>query len=149
VIAFEVSTFIARPVEAVFVFVSNLENNPQWQAVTVEATKSSEGPIGVGTTWKETVRLLGRQIEVERRTTAYEPNSGFSLATTSGPVQVEATIRLEPENGGTRFSAAFRGDAGALAKLGGPLLATMMKRGVEADVATLKALLESAASDMP
>ena len=148
-IAFDVSTIIARPVEAVFEFVSNLANNPQWQAMTVEATKTSEGAVGLGTTWRETVRLLGRRVEVERQTTAYEPSSMFSVATTSGPVQVEATVSLEPMEGGTRFKAAFRGDTGTFAKLGGPLLASMMKRAVEADVATLKALLESDASDLP
>ena len=148
-IAFDVSTIIARPVEAVFEFVSDLANNPRWQAVTVEVTKTSHGPVGLGTTWRETIKLLGRQVEVERRTTAYEPNSIFSVATTSGPVQVEVTVSLEPVDGGTRFKATFRGDAGTFAKLGGPLLASMVKRAVEADVATLKALLESGASEKP
>ena len=42
----EMSIVINRPVEEVFAFLSDFENNPKWQATSVEARKISEGPVG-------------------------------------------------------------------------------------------------------
>jgi uncharacterized membrane protein len=45
------SVVINRPPEEVFEFVSNFENNPRWQSGMHEARITSEGPLGVGTTY--------------------------------------------------------------------------------------------------
>ena len=47
----EVSAVIDRPVEDVFAFMSNPENDPQWQSDTAETKITSQGPMGVGTTY--------------------------------------------------------------------------------------------------
>ncbi len=61
----ECSVTIDRPVEEVFAFLSNYENDPKWSSATVEGKKTSEGPIGVGTTWRSVSKVLGRRTEVE------------------------------------------------------------------------------------
>ena len=49
---FENTVLIARPIEDVFAFLSDLENVPKWNYSIVETRKVSEGPIGVGTTYQ-------------------------------------------------------------------------------------------------
>jgi Polyketide cyclase / dehydrase and lipid transport len=44
---FENTVMIARPIEDVFAFLSDLENIPKWNYAIVETRKISEGPIGV------------------------------------------------------------------------------------------------------
>ena len=50
---FENTVMIARPIEDVFGFLSDLENIPKWNYAIVETRKVSKGPIGVGTTYQQ------------------------------------------------------------------------------------------------
>jgi hypothetical protein len=59
----ESSAVINRPVEDVFAAVSNVENNPKWSSVFLEAKKFRVVPLGVGTTWDVVKKALGQQIE--------------------------------------------------------------------------------------
>ena len=47
----EINLVINRPVEEVFAFVSNSENLPRWRSTSLEVKKTSEGAIGVGSTF--------------------------------------------------------------------------------------------------
>ena len=68
---FESSIVINRPVEEVFALLSNQENNPKWQAESLEVKKTSDGPIGVGTTFHSVGQFLGRRVEGEYEVTEY------------------------------------------------------------------------------
>ncbi len=46
----EGNMIIYRPIEAVWNFLTDLENYPKWHKGMAEARKTSEGPMGVGTT---------------------------------------------------------------------------------------------------
>ncbi len=46
----EHSVVINRPIEQVFEYVTNIENAPKWKSRLLEVTRTSEGPVGVGTT---------------------------------------------------------------------------------------------------
>ena len=56
---FEINLVINRPVEEVFAFISNPENQPRWRATTLEMSRTSSEPLGVGSIFKGTV--LARQ----------------------------------------------------------------------------------------
>ena len=45
---FTVTTFINRPLQEVFDFITNPANSAQWQSGTESAKWASEGPVGVG-----------------------------------------------------------------------------------------------------
>ena len=64
----EVSTTIKRPVEEVFAVMSDASKNAKWVSGASETTKTSDGPIGVGTTWHGAGKFLGRHIEVTSST---------------------------------------------------------------------------------
>jgi len=68
-ITIEVSIVINRPLEEVFAFLSDLENNLKWRPGQIEAKKTSAGPIGVGTTYRMINNVLGRRIEGEAEVT--------------------------------------------------------------------------------
>jgi uncharacterized protein YndB with AHSA1/START domain len=48
VATFENTVLIARPIEDVFGFLSDLENVPKWNYAIVETRKISEGPVAWG-----------------------------------------------------------------------------------------------------
>ena len=95
----ESTTVINRPVEEVFAVLSNLENNPKWASVFLEVKKTSEGPIGVGTTWRVVQKAFGRQIESEVEVAEYEPNRKCAQKSKSGPFPVEVLQTYEPVEG--------------------------------------------------
>ena len=134
---------INRPVEEVFAFVSNPENNPKWSSLSREVTITSAGPIGVGTTYRSVVAFLGRRIEGETEITEYEPNRSFAEKSKSGPFPVENRTTFERVDGGTRVNFTTVAEPGGFFKLAEPLLVGMLKRQFEADFANVKDLLES------
>ncbi|HEX6306409.1 MAG TPA: SRPBCC family protein, partial [Anaerolineales bacterium] len=82
----ESSVVINQPVEDVFAYYTDLENETQWRIGVLELETTSEGPIGVGTTTREVTQFLGRRIENTAVVTEYEPNKVVAMETTSGPI---------------------------------------------------------------
>jgi uncharacterized protein YndB with AHSA1/START domain len=141
----EISTVINRPVEEVFAVVMNPENTPKWNSGSIEGNKTSEGPIGVGTTYRSVRTFLGQRIEGETELTEYEPNRSYATKSKSGPVPVESRVTFERVEGGTRVTVTLAGEPGGFFKLAEPLLVKLAKRQFEAALANLKDLMEARA----
>ena|SRR5712692_444811 len=139
----EISTVINRPVEEVFAFLSNPENWPKWISGSIEAKKTSEGPIGVGTTWRPVNTFLGQRMEAEAECTEYEPNRRFATKSKSGPIPTKNQTTFESVEGGTRVDVRLEAEPGGFFKLAEPLLVSIVKRQFEADLANLKDLMEA------
>ncbi len=97
------SVDIARPLEEVFAFVANSANDALWGSNLVEVTKISPGPIGVSSRFRYTARFAGRQFELVREITEYEPNRRQAVKTISGPLRF----------GGVRTFEAIRAAPGS------------------------------------
>ena len=138
----ESTAVINRPIEEVFAVLSNAENNPKWSSAFLEVQKTSDGPIGVGTTWQGLGKFLGKQIEVELEETEYEQNRKSAQKSTV-PFPVNQQMTFESVDGGTRVNVRFEADPGGFFKLAEPLLAGMVKRNVEGELANLKDLMEA------
>jgi uncharacterized membrane protein len=139
----ELSVVINRPAEEVLAFLSNPENSPKWSSGSGEAKITSAGPMGVGTTYRTVRTVLGRRIEGENEFTAYEPNRSYATKSTSGPVPMESRVTFERVEGGTRVTGTLVGEPGGFFKLAEPLLVSMIKRQLDADLGNLKDLMEA------
>ena len=140
---FESSIVINRPVEEVFALLSNQENNPKWQAESLEVKKTSDGPIGVGTTFHSVGQFLGRRIEGESEITEYEPNRKYAGKSKSGSIPFESWTTFERVNGNTRIDFKAEAEIGGFFKLAEPLVMSMAKRQFEANLANLKDMMEA------
>ena len=49
----EHTVVIDRPIEEVFAFVTDPDNVSLWQSTSLETEQTSEGPVGVGTTFRD------------------------------------------------------------------------------------------------
>jgi len=139
----ETSIVVNRPLEEVFAFTTNLENQLKYQPRLLEAKKTSEGPIGVGTTWRLVGKVLGQRMEFEQQCTEYELNRKFSGRPRSGPFPLEERCTYEQVEGGTRFNLTFDFQPRGFMKLAEPLLVSMLKRQAETDLMNLKKLMET------
>jgi uncharacterized membrane protein len=140
----EHSVVIHRPVEEVFTFVTDPNNDSLWQSTTLETEQTSEGPVEVGTTLRSTAKFLGRRIEMTMEVTENDPPHRQCLRITSGPIPGDGCYLFEATDGGsTRFTQTFEAEVGGFFRLAEPLVGRAISRQTEADMATLKDLLES------
>ena len=138
----EVSIVINRPVDEVFTYLIDLEKNVIWRSGTVEAKKTSSGPIGLGTTYRMVNSAFGRRMEGEAEVTEYESNRRYVTKNRSG-VPIETERIFEPVGMGTKVTFVIKAELAGFFQLAEPLVAGMGKRRLESDVADLKDLIES------
>jgi hypothetical protein len=74
VLKIDLSTLINRPVEEVFAVVSNPEGYRRWSPRLVDVKKTTEGPVGLGTTWRLVRQVLGQRLQGDLELVEYEPN---------------------------------------------------------------------------
>lgn len=139
----ESSVDIKRPVEDVFAYVADPSNVAEWSSIYFEAKLEGSGPMRVGSRIKSASRFLGRRIDMTGEVTEYERNRKFSIRADSGPAHGSTVYRLEPTEQGTRLHFKMEGEAPGLFKLADPVLSGLVKRHYDADLASLKELLEA------
>jgi len=141
----EISITINRPIEEVFAFMSDPENQLLWRSGLVEIEQTSEGPIGMGTTYREVMQFLGRRIENTGEIAEYELNKRNTVKTTSGPVPMEITSTFQPVEGGTEVTYGIDAELSGFFRLAEPLVVRMGKRQMEMELVNLKELMEAQA----
>lgn len=139
---FDQSVTINRPIEEVFAFVSDLDNQARWRSGLDLAELTSDGPFGVGATYREVERILGRKMERTMEVTEFEPNVKCSFKSTSGPVVFSATVSFEAQDDGIRVSMTADAELGGVFRVAEPMVVRMGRRQMESDLANLKELLE-------
>ena len=137
----EVTIHIACPVEKVFAFLADAKYLRAWQSNLIENQQLAEGPVRVGTQFRELRRTGPRQSEIRAEITAYELNKRFATKTLTKP-QVTVDYALESEAGGTRLNYKFVMLTSGIMRLLEPLIVGSMKKDNDLDFQKLKLLLE-------
>jgi carbon monoxide dehydrogenase subunit G len=140
---YEQSVWINRPVEEVFEFATQPENEPVWNTGMEESEITSEGPLGVGTKVRSVSRVLGRSVESTWEVTEYKVNRKKAVKSTSGPIPFESAAVFESVEGGTKLTFTIQAEAGGIFRVITPVIIRMGKRQTENSFANLKELLES------
>ena len=132
---------INRPSKAVYTYLANLENTPEWNWAITETRKTTPGPTGVGTQYTQTrsvpqpstevLEIAGldpdRRIEVRGTLAQFTAHLSYDLSPTVDGTKLINTVNLEPQ--------------GSL-RLISPILGGRIKRAVADNLNVLKAQLE-------
>ena len=141
---FQESAVIEKPVEEVFAFAANPQNDPLWSSAVAEARQTSEGSLGLGTTFDQVLRLLGRRLEIAFEVTGFEPNTLLEIGRFSGRLRsAVGRRRFEAVPAGTRVTFSGEGTSGLFFNLLEPLVAAAAKRQARTGLASLKDVLEA------
>jgi len=140
---FQNTVTIRRPVEEVFAFLADFENVPRWNHAILQTTKTSPGPVRVGTTYHQ-IRSIPRRSEEGFEVTVFEPTSRLAVHGDIGPFTATISYLLAPIGDGTRLTNAvdLEPSSGAL-RLLAPLAASRVKGAVAANLGALKQILET------
>lgn len=139
----EVTTNIDAPVEEVFAFSTNNENDPTWMEEIKKVEKTSERPLGVGSTFINYVEFMGRTFDDSHEVTEYEPNKKMTIVQKTGPVPFKATYLFQPTDGGTLFSLHIEAETKGFFKVASPLVRRQLKAQYERNLSNLRTLLEA------
>lgn len=133
---------IERPIADVFAYLADFQNVPEWNYAIVETQKTSDGPVEVGTTYRQ-VRSLPRRSEETFEVAVYEPPRSLAISGTLGPFAAELGYRLEPHDGGTRVTNEVELRPRGILGVVGQLASSGVKEAVDRNLGELKRILES------
>ena len=143
----ETSIKIGKPVEKVFEFITNLDNQKKLSSY-ITGVQISE-PLKVGTKYKIQTTSMGHVNETLNEVVSFEPNKRFGVKTFAPPPasDVTNTYILEEDSGGTKLIMQMDAVLVPAGMPSMPGMEDMMKKqmmaGFEATMATLKKAIES------
>jgi uncharacterized protein YndB with AHSA1/START domain len=139
---FQNTITIERPPAEVFAYLADFERIPTWNYAIEETRKVSDGPVGVGTRYRQ-VRTVPRHSEESFEVTELEPESRLAIEGTFGPFPGRLTYQLEPTSGGTRVTNLVELQPTGVARLVGGVATSRVRSAVLENLGKLKELLES------
>ena len=139
---FEHNVFINRPTQEVFDYITQPSNAPKWQGTAQSAEWTSNGSVGVGSTWRAENKFMGRKIEATLEITSWDPPTGHSFKAAGGPVPFENKWTFEDKDDGTQVTMSGQAELGGFFKLAEGMVGKQMDKQMETDLATLKQVLE-------
>jgi uncharacterized membrane protein len=137
--------------DRVFALLTDLDRLPEWATIVVETRDVSELPLRPGCRFRQTLRVVGRELESEWRVTELEAERRISYeATAPGGGSMTMRQTVTPRDGGSRVQLEIDYE------LPGGLLGELVDRAFveeqnerEADrsLANLKELLDGQAAE--
>ena len=140
----EGGTTIARPIEAVFDYVSDPRNEPSWLPGARAVEKTSEGPVGLGSTFVGHYNRAGR---VELELVEFERPGKITVRARSKIVDFDDVVELSNTEGGTRLQARMFATPRGAMRLVAPLMAQTLRRQFAANWDHLRRAMETSSDD--
>lgn len=132
---------IHSPVEKVFGIVTDISRYDEWVGGAVGNLITSQGPVGAGTTFRQTGEFIGQRFEMDITVIQFEQDRRFSYKSTSGPLPFEQHFRFEPDGQDTRLTVVVIGETkGFLSMLGG-VAERVYRLQLEGDIERLEKIL--------
>jgi carbon monoxide dehydrogenase subunit G len=121
----EVTT--SAPADRVFGYLSDFTTTTEWDPGTVKTVRLA-GDGGVGTTYDNTSKFMGRETRLTYEVVEYAEPTRIVLHGTNATVDATDSITVEAHGGGTKVTYEADFAFSGLAKLLAPLLAPALKK---------------------
>ena len=125
---FEATEWINRPPPEVFNFLADATNAPKVVPSVVRVEKLTEGPVGVGTRYRETRLMTKKEAQAELEVSGYESPGHFAMHNVTNGIETTYDYRLSAERDGTRVNLAAEVRAGGLKKAMVPVVVSILKK---------------------
>jgi hypothetical protein len=142
------SQVIERPPAEVFRFVAtdHFQNHPKWDPAVTAITKTSPGPMGIGTTARLVRTDRGRRVEGSMEVTEYQPVSSFTEVSRFGPFTLHARATFEPVAlASTRLQLVIDTHARGVIRLLLPIMKGTFQKTMARSLRTIKQHVEATA----
>jgi carbon monoxide dehydrogenase subunit G len=143
---FSVDRHVDAPPDVVFARASDFRRATETVAAIVKMDILTSGPVGVGTRFRETRVLFGREATEEMTVTTFEPPRRYTLSAESHGSRYHTELSFVPDGQGTRMTMTFQGTPVTLmARVMSVLMRPMMKSAAKMcakDLDDIKAAIE-------
>jgi uncharacterized protein YndB with AHSA1/START domain len=133
---------IKRRPDEVFAFLAHFENVPLWNYAIAQTRKITDGPVGVGSRYRQT-RTLPTRSEETFAVTEYEPVHRLSIGGALGPFEGEIHYLLKPAGKATVLTNTMTLQPSGPLRVVAPLATPRIKAAVAANLDALKQILET------
>jgi uncharacterized membrane protein len=134
---FDLEVTIECPIAAVFAYVADVRNLPEWQESAIAAEW-----IEPGRRFRERRSLLGRRAETEVAVPAFEPERRFDVRALTGPVRFEIRHAFAEADGSTLVRVNAEAKTGGALRFAAAMAKGQVERQFRSDLKRLKAVLE-------
>lgn len=150
---FTITKHIDALPEIVFKVATDFANAPEHIQGIEKVELLTDGPVQVGTRFRETRKMFGKEATEEMTVTELIPPKRFTLETESCGCHYVCRHELIPDIAGTLFKLEIETQATSLmARLMSPLsklMAGTMRKMIDADLEDLKRVAEQVGSEEP
>jgi carbon monoxide dehydrogenase subunit G len=112
---------------AVFAYLSDFTTTEEWDPGTVETVRVS-GDGGVGTTYRNTSKFLGRTTQLTYEVTEHQPDTLFALRGENSSVVAHDSMQIEPDGFASKVTYTADFQFKGLGRIVAPLLAPALKK---------------------
>lgn len=139
---------VAAPPERVWDLATDLARAPQTLSGVTRVEVLTPGPFAVGTRWRETRTMLGRDATEELAVTAVDAHRAYTVEAEASGAHYVSTFTFEPSAAGTDVTVTFgaratTGVARVLAALTGPLARRSVEKALRGDLEDLARAAEA------
>ena len=117
-----------RPLDEVFVYLSDFSTTEEWDPGVVEATRVNGSAVGPGTEFRLVAEFLGRKNELTYRIVEYDPPHAVTFRGENAAVVSRDRITFESTAAGTRVTYDADLALTGLLRIADPLLALAFTR---------------------
>ncbi len=137
----ERSVRIPASPDELFAYLADLDNVADWQTGVTRAQRTSDGPMGVGTTATVSRDLMGQRLEVPLTVNEFEPPRRLGIGSVVSGVKAQAVLDLAPADGGGATDLAFAMEirASGLTSFMEPMIASAARSDIDASLERIRA----------
>jgi uncharacterized membrane protein len=144
----EITRHVEAPAERLWALATDLQGAPTILTGVDRVELLTPGAFGVGTRWRETRTMFGREASEEMAVTAVEAHRSYTVEAASGGAHYVSTFTFVPTGGGTDVTVTFgaratTGVSRVLAALTGPLARRSVERALRSDLEDLARAAEA------
>lgn len=133
---------ITRPINDVYEYLADLRNVPEWNWAIESTEPTSDGPIRVGSTFRQIRHIPTRSVE-ELQITELQQEERIVVSGQVGPFNARIVYNLSPSHDGTTVENTMALEATGPTRMLSSLIGPRVSRSVASNLADLKKLLES------
>src|SRR3954451_20408957 len=142
---FEGTAVVDRPIEEGFAFLADGTNDPKFSPRVLEIAKITDGPVGVGTVFKSTVKDAGMKTDREFEITEFERPTRLRWTERSKNQITVPTggYALAPDGAGPRVPIRNEFEGHGFGKVILPLALRSARKGADQFAQSIKSAVEA------
>jgi hypothetical protein len=140
---FEESVNIKCPVDKAFAYTTDIKSWPIWFSSLTEATQTSQGQFGIGTTFTVTSKAMGLKTRMTGKITGLDPNKTWDKEFGTRSLAVKVRYSHDFIDGNTKVTQHFDIKLTGFLKLFSSMFAKSVQKQAKVALNNLKGILEA------